>query len=391
MSYTLFASESVSEGHPDKIADQLSEAGLDAILAQDPTARVACKALVKAGWVVLGGEITTNAQVTLEPLVRQVIREIGYTKPELGFDADHPAILNVIGKQSPDRALGIAEIPAHPQGAGDQGTVFGYATQEIPVYMPTPLLYAHQLMQRQATLRKEGPLSCLRPEAKSQVTLRYEKGRPIGAHCVVFSTQHNPEMSLHTVREAVMETIIRPVLPAERLLSDTLYHINPRGGFVSGGPQSECGLTGRKTTIDTYGDFARQGSGAFSGKDPSQSDRSAAYMARYIAKNIVAAGLATQLEVQLSYAIGVAQPIAVAIETFGTHRLSPEKLLELIRCHFDLRPKEIIQSLKLQHPLYQKTAAYGHFGRAESSFTWERLDKVPLLQKAATPFLKDLS
>lgn len=367
----LFTSESVSEGHPDKVADQISDAVLDEILKQDPLARVACETYVKTGMVLVGGEVRTDAWVDIESITRNVIKEIGYNSAELGFDYESCAVLTAIGKQSTDIAMGVDETQLHEQGAGDQGLMFGYATNETPALMPAPIFYAHQLMARQALVRKQKILPFLRPDAKGQITMRYENGQPTSIEAVVLSTQHHPDLSLTQLREAVMEEIIKPVLPTQWLRKNTSYHINPTGRFVIGGPQGDCGLTGRKIIVDTYGGMARHGGGAMSGKDASKVDRSAAYIARYIAKNIVAAHLADKIEIQLSYAIGVAQPVSIFIECFGTNKIPEEKLIELIQTYFDLRPKGIIATLDLLHPRYRPTATYGHFGREEKSFTWE--------------------
>ena len=377
----LFTSESVSEGHPDKVADQVSDAGLDAYLAQDRRARVACETLVKTGMVVLAGEITSNASVDYDQLVRQAIREIGYSGSDMGFDWQTCAVLTAIGKQSGDIAMGVDETTEHEQGAGDQGLMFGYATRETDVLMPAPITYAHRLVARQAEVRKAGRLPWLRPDAKSQVTFRYENHRPVAIEAVVLSTQHGPDVGITTLREAVMEEIVKPVLPAEWLTRDTRYHINPTGRFVIGGPLGDAGVTGRKIIVDTYGGMGRHGGGAFSGKDPSKVDRSAAYAARYVAKNLVAAGLAERCEIQVSYAIGVARPTSISVDSFGTGRVSDARLAELIQAHFDLRPKGLITMLDLLHPIYRKTAAYGHFGREE--FPWERVDKAEELREAA--------
>jgi len=378
----LFTSESVSEGHPDKVADQISDAVLDAILAEDKTARVACETLVKTGMVLVAGEITTNAWVDVESLVRETVKQIGYGSSEVGFDWESCAVLSAIGKQSADIAMGVDESEDHEQGAGDQGLMFGYATNETDVLMPAPITYAHRLVRRQAELRKNGVLSWLRPDAKSQVTFRYEGGKPVGVDAVVLSTQHDPEISNTALHEAVMDEIIKPVLPAEWLDKNTRYYINPTGRFVIGGPVGDCGLTGRKIIVDTYGGMARHGGGAFSGKDPSKVDRSAAYAARYVAKNIVAAGLAERCEIQVSYAIGVAEPTSIRVETFGTGTISESKLEALVREHFDLRPRGLIAMLDLMRPIYQQTAAYGHFGREDLDLSWERTDKADLLRDA---------
>lgn len=380
-SYPLFTSESVSEGHPDKIADQISDAVLDEILKQDQNARVACETLVKTGMVLIGGEVRTNAWVDIENVARQVVKDIGYNHSDLGFDYESCAVLNAIGKQSPDIAMGVDETQNHELGAGDQGLMFGYATTETEQLMPAAITYSHLLMMRQAYVRKNKILPWLRPDAKSQVTIRYEDDKPVGVHTVVISTQHDPDISQSMLVEAIMEEIIKPVIPAQWLQSNTVYHINPTGRFVIGGPQGDCGLTGRKIIVDTYGGMARHGGGAMSGKDPSKVDRSAAYAARYVAKNIVAAGLADKLEIQLSYAIGVAKPICIALETFGTHHIAPERIVALIEQHFDLRPKGIISMLDLQKPQYRPTASYGHFGRSE--FAWERTDKAAMIRAEA--------
>ena len=377
---TTFTSESVSEGHPDKMADQISDAILDAILTEDPDARVACEALVKTGMVVIAGEITTSAWIDLEEVCRRVIIDIGYTSSEVGFDGASCAILNAIGKQSPDIAMGVDDSPSHEQGAGDQGLMFGYASDETDVLMPAPITYAHRLMQKQAELRKSGQLPFLRPDAKSQITFRYDDaGHPRMIDAVVLSTQHSPEVSHQTLQEAVMEDIIKPVLPAEWLHPATQYYINPTGQFVIGGPVGDCGLTGRKIIVDTYGGMARHGGGALSGKDPSKVDRSAAYAGRYVAKNIVAAGLARCCEIQLSYAIGVAEPTSISIDTFGTGVMPEEQITLLVREHFELHPKGLITMLDLKRPIFQRTASYGHFGREEPDFTWEKTDKKDLL------------
>ncbi len=379
----LFTSESVSEGHPDKVADQISDAVLDAILAEDPSARVACETLVKTGMVLLAGEITTSARIDFESVARETVKEIGYNSSEMGFDWESCAVLNALGQQSPDIAMGVDESDDHEQGAGDQGLMFGYASNETDVLMPAPITYAHRLVRRQAEVRKNGTLGWLRPDAKSQVTFRYEDGKPVGIDAVVLSTQHAPEMEQAAVREAVMDEIIKPVLPAEWLTAETKYFINPTGRFVIGGPVGDCGLTGRKIIVDTYGGMARHGGGAFSGKDPSKVDRSAAYAGRYVAKNIVAAGLAERCEIQVSYAIGVAEPTSISIETFGTAQLDEARLVALVREHFDLRPKGMVQMMELLQPIYQPTAAYGHFGRHDVDLPWERTDKAEALREAA--------
>lgn len=378
-----FTSESVSEGHPDKVADQISDAVLDALLAQDPRSRVACETLVKTGMVILAGEITTNAWVDLEALVRKVVCDIGYDHGDIGFDGQSCAVLNAIGKQSSDIAMGVDESENHEQGAGDQGLMFGYASNETDVLMPAPITYSHLLVKRQAEVRKNKTLPWLRPDAKSQITFRYEDNRPVAIDAVVLSTQHSPEIATKALHEAVMDEIILPVLPKEWLHKDTKYFINPTGNFVIGGPVGDCGLTGRKIIVDTYGGMARHGGGAFSGKDPSKVDRSAAYMARYVAKNIVAAGLAERCEIQVSYAIGVAEPTSITIETFGTGKISEDRLVQIVRDIFDLRPKGLIAMLDLLKPIYQPTASYGHFGRTEDTFSWEKTDKVDALRDAA--------
>ncbi|MCY4473611.1 MAG: methionine adenosyltransferase [Kistimonas sp.] len=378
--YSLFTSESVSEGHPDKIADQISDAILDAILTDDTEARVAVEVLVKTGMVLVAGELCTDTYVDIDEIARRVVMDIGYDHGDLGFDGESIAVLNVLGKQSPDIARGVDAAPGHEQGAGDQGLMFGYATNETPVLMPAPVYYSHQLMQRQAQVRRSGSLPWLRPDAKSQVTLRYnEEGQPVAVDAVVLSTQHAPGVPLEQLRAQVMEQIIRPVLPGEWLHDGTRYHINPTGNFVIGGPVGDCGLTGRKIIVDTYGGMARHGGGAFSGKDPSKVDRSAAYASRYVAKNIVASGLAARCEVQVSYAIGVAEPTSVSVNTFGTGRLPDSQIAVLIRKNFDLRPAGLIQMLDLKRPIYRPTAVYGHFGRQDRSFSWEQTDKADSL------------
>lgn len=378
-----FTSESVSEGHPDKVADQISDAVLDALLAQDPRSRVACETLVKTGMVILAGEITTNAWVDLEALVRKVVCDIGYDHGDIGFDGQSCAVLNAIGKQSSDIAMGVDESDNHEQGAGDQGLMFGYASNETDVLMPAPITYSHLLVKRQSEVRKNKTLPWLRPDAKSQITFRYEDNKPVAIDAVVLSTQHSPEIATKALHEAVMDEIILPVLPKEWLHKDTKYFINPTGNFVIGGPVGDCGLTGRKIIVDSYGGMARHGGGAFSGKDPSKVDRSAAYMARYVAKNIVAAGLAERCEIQVSYAIGVAEPTSITIETFGTGKISEDRLVQIVRDIFDLRPKGLIAMLGLLKPIYQPTASYGHFGRTEDTFSWEKTDKVDALRDAA--------
>ncbi len=379
----LFTSESVSEGHPDKVADQISDAILDAIFEQDPKARVACETLINTGMVVLSGEITTEAWVDMQTIVRDTVRNIGYTSSEMGFDADSCAVITSIDKQSPDIAMGVDESDDHEQGAGDQGLMFGYACNETEVLMPAPISYAHKLVKRQAEVRKNGTLNWLRPDAKSQVTFRYEDGKPVAIDAVVLSTQHSPDISLSVLREAVMDEVIKHVLPDNLISKDTKFFINPTGKFVIGGPVGDCGLTGRKIIVDTYGGMARHGGGAFSGKDPSKVDRSAAYASRYVAKNIVAAGLADKCEIQVSYAIGVAEPTSISVETFGTGKISDSRIVELVREHFNLKPKGLVQMLDLLRPIYSNTAAYGHFGRTEENFTWERTDKADALKDAA--------
>lgn len=382
--YRQFTSESVSEGHPDKVADQISDAVLDEILKQDPNARVACETLVKTGMALIGGEVRTNAWVDIEAITREVIRNIGYDNPEFGFDGNSCAVLNAIGKQSSDIAMGVDETDNHEMGAGDQGHMFGFATNETATYMPAPIFYAHHLMMQQAKVRKSKRLAWLRPDAKSQITIQYdEKGIPKRIDSIVLSTQHNPEIQHGQLVEAVMEEIIKPVIPAAWLDKNTQYHINPTGRFVIGGPQGDCGLTGRKIIVDTYGGMARHGGGAMSGKDPSKVDRSAAYAARYVAKNIVAAGLADKLEIQVSYAIGIAKPTSIAIETFGTHKIPEDKIVDLVSRHFDLRPKAIITGLELLQPIYLKTASYGHFGREDLNLPWEKTDKAEMLREEA--------
>ena len=381
MAINLFTSESVSEGHPDKIADQISDAVLDEILKQDPKARVACETYVKTGMALVGGEITTSAWVDIENLTRQVIADIGYNHSDMGFDAHSCAVLNAIGKQSPDINQGVDREDPLAQGAGDQGIMFGYATNETEVLMPAAITYAHRLMERQAQVRKAGKLDWLRPDAKSQLTFSYEDNKIVGIDAVVLSTQHAESVNQKDLVEGVMEEIIKPVLPSEWLSQNTKYFINPTGRFVIGGPMGDCGLTGRKIIVDTYGGAARHGGGAFSGKDPSKVDRSAAYAARYVAKNIVAAGLADRCEIQLSYAIGVAEPTSIMVETFGTGKVSNETLVKLIYQHFDLRPYGLIKMLDLIRPIYRETAAYGHFGR--SHFPWEQTDKADALKADA--------
>ncbi len=391
--YSLFTSESVSEGHPDKIADQISDAVLDAIIAEDKYARVACETMVKTGVAIVSGEISTSAWIDLEDLVRGVICDIGYTSSDVGYDGETCGVINIIGKQSVDIAQGVDRSRPEDQGAGDQGLMFGYASNETDVLMPAPITFSHRLVERQAEARKSGLLPWLRPDAKSQVTCRYENGKPVAIDAVVLSTQHNPDVSQADLQEAVQELIIKHVLPAELLHKGTQYHINPTGKFVIGGPVGDCGLTGRKIIVDTYGGMARHGGGAFSGKDPSKVDRSAAYAGRYVAKNIVAAGLADRIEIQVSYAIGVAEPTSVSINTFGTGKISDDKIIDLVREHFDLRPYAITRMLDLLHPMYRQTAAYGHFGRDPfemtvgndtfTAFPWEMTDKADALRAAA--------
>ncbi len=379
----LFTSESVSEGHPDKISDQISDAVLDAILEQDKSARVACETLVKTGMVMVAGEVTTTAWVDIEELVRKTVIDIGYTDSSMGFDGASCAVINALGKQSPDIAQGVDRGDPESQGAGDQGLMFGYATNETDVLMPAPVTFAHRLVRRQAEVRKNGTLPWLRPDAKSQVTFRYENNKPVSIDAVVLSSQHHADISMQDLRDGIMEEIIKPVIPAEWLSNDTKYHINPTGRFEIGGPMGDCGLTGRKIIVDTYGGSARHGGGAFSGKDPSKVDRSAAYACRYVAKNIVAAGLAERCEIQVSYAIGVAEPTSISVHTFGTGKVSEDKLTALVREHFDLRPYGILKMLDLIKPIYQPTAAYGHFGREDLDLSWERTDRADALRGAA--------
>ena len=380
--YSIFTSESVSEGHPDKVADQISDAILDAMLKDDPNSRVAVETLVKTGMVIVAGEVRTDTYVDLENIVRGVVLDIGYNSSKVGFDGASCAVLNAIGKQSGDIAVGVDETDSKEQCAGDQVLMFGYATDETATLMPAPIFFAHRLVERQAELRKSGQLEWLRPDAKSQVTLRYEAGRPVAVDAVVLSTQHDEDISQTELQALVLEHIIRPVLPAEWLHSDTRYHINPTGRFIIGGPVGDCGLTGRKIIVDTYGGMARHGGGAFSGKDPSKVDRSAAYAGRYVAKNIVAAGLAKRCEIQVSYAIGVSEPTSISINTFGTGTVPDSTIVQLIREHFDLRAGGLVAMLDLKRPIYRKTASYGHFGREEPEFTWEKTDKVDLLRQA---------
>ena len=381
--YSVFTSESVSEGHPDKMADQISDAVLDAILKDDKDARVAVETMVKTGMVVVAGEVRTNTYVDLEDLIREVVLGIGYNSSNVGFDGASCAVLNAIGKQSADIAMGVDEGDNKELGAGDQGLMFGYASNETDVLMPAPIQYSHRLVERQAAIRKAGTLPWLRPDAKSQVTMHYADGKPVAVDAIVLSTQHDPSIGLKDLREAVMEEIIKPVIPAEWLHKDTKFHINPTGNFVIGGPVGDCGLTGRKIIVDTYGGMARHGGGAFSGKDPSKVDRSAAYAGRYVAKNIVAAGLAERCEIQVSYAIGVAEPTSISVNTFGTGVIDDARIVEIVRRVFDLRPHGIIEMLDLKRPIYQATAAYGHFGREHPNFTWEKTDKVELIKSEA--------
>jgi S-adenosylmethionine synthetase len=385
MSEHLFTSESVSEGHPDKVADQISDAVLDAIFQQDTKARVACETMVNTGMVIISGEITTEAWVDMQDVVRNTVKEIGYNHSDMGFDWESCAVLTSIDKQSSDIAMGVDESSEHEQGAGDQGLMFGYASNETDVLMPAPITYAHRLVKRQAEIRKSGTLPWLRPDAKSQVTFKYTDGQPVGIDAVVLSTQHDPDIDNRNLREAVMDEIIKPVLPAEWLdqCPQEHIHINPTGKFVIGGPVGDCGLTGRKIIVDTYGGMARHGGGAFSGKDPSKVDRSAAYAGRYVAKNIVAAGLADKCEIQVSYAIGVAEPTSISVQTFGTGKIEDDRIIELVRAHFDLKPRGLIEMLDLLRPIYKATAAYGHFGREEPDFTWEKTDKAAALKEAA--------
>jgi S-adenosylmethionine synthetase len=386
MSEHLFTSESVSEGHPDKMADQVSDAVLDAILEEDPHARVACETLFKTGMVMIAGEITTTAKPDYEKLMRQTIKEIGYSSSEMGFDWETCAVMTALGVQSPDINQGVDRSKPEDQGAGDQGLMFGYATNETDVLMPAPITYAHRLVHRQSEMRRKGILAWLRPDAKSQVTFHYKDGKPVSIDAVVLSTQHAPDIDHNELQEAVMEHIIKPVLPSEWLTSQTKYHINPTGAFVIGGPMGDAGLTGRKIIVDTYGGAARHGGGAFSGKDPSKVDRSAAYAGRYVAKNVVAAGLAERCEIQVSYAIGVAEPTSIMVDTFGTGKIADDRITQLVRKHFDLRPYGILKMLDLlnaEQIKYRKTAAYGHFGREHEGFTWEKTDKAEDLKADA--------
>ncbi len=380
--YSLFTSESVSEGHPDKVADQVSDAIVDAMLAQDPDSRIAAETMIKTGVVMIAGEVRSNANVNIDELVRKVVADIGYNNIDIGFDAAQCTVINALGMQSADIAMGVDESDDHEQGAGDQGLMFGYATDETDVLMPAPITYAHRLVEQQAKMRRSS-LNFLRPDAKSQLSFRYdEDGQPAGIDAIVLSTQHAPDISQADLREAVMEEVIKPVIPANWISGDTKIYINPTGQFIIGGPVGDCGLTGRKIIVDTYGGMARHGGGAFSGKDPSKVDRSAAYAGRYVAKNIVAAGLAERCEIQISYAIGVAEPTSISINTFGTGKISDAKIVQLVREHFDLRPRGLIAMLDLKRPIYQDTAAYGHFGRTEAQFTWERTDKSEALAAA---------
>ena len=379
--YNVFTSESVSEGHPDKMADQISDAVLDAIFNDDPYSRVAVETMVKTGMTVIAGEVRTNSHADLEEVVRKVIVDIGYDNTDVGFDGNTCAVLNAIGKQSNDIAQGVDAGEDKDIGAGDQGLMFGYATNETSVLMPAPIYYSHLLVKRQAEVRKDGTLPWLRPDAKSQVTLRYDQGKPVAIDAVVLSTQHSPDISLSDLQEAVRAEIIAPILPEEWLHEDTKYHINPTGQFIIGGPVGDCGLTGRKIIVDTYGGMAHHGGGAFSGKDPTKVDRSAAYAGRYVAKNIVAAGLADRCEIQVSYAIGVSEPTSISIDTFGTGRLTDDEISTLVREHFDLRPRGLMEMLDLHRPIYQATAAYGHFGREEESFSWEKTDMINVFKK----------
>ena len=379
----VFTSESVSEGHPDKMCDQISDAILDAILTEDKYARVACETLVKTGMVVLAGEITTTVNIDYEKIVRDTIENIGYSGTDMGFDWETCAVINALGKQSPDIAQGVGRAKPEDQGAGDQGLMFGYATAETDTLMPAPIEYSHRLVKRLAELRKNGELPWARPDSKSQVTLRYVDDKPAAVEAVVVSTQHSPDISQKDIHEAIRETVIKPVLPASWINKDTKIHINPTGQFIVGGPVGDCGLTGRKIIVDTYGGVARHGGGAFSGKDPSKVDRSAAYAGRYVAKNVVAAGLAERCEIQVSYAIGVAEPTSVTIHTFGTGKVADDEIAALVREHFDLRPYGILKMLDLLQPIYTQTAAYGHFGREEEGFTWEKTDLAEVLRAAA--------
>ena len=385
-SYALFTSESVSEGHPDKVSDQVSDAILDLYLSKDPNARVAVETLVKTGMAVVAGEVTSSATVTpgeIEGAVRKVICDIGYDSSDVCFDGNTCAVINAIGLQSADIAMGTHEADEANQGAGDQGLMFGYAANETDTLMPAPIYYSHRLVEKQAELRRSGSADFLRPDAKSQISVRYEDGKPVSVEAVVLSTQHSADIDQEALRAFVKREIIEAVLPSEWLSDDTQYHINPTGQFIIGGPMGDCGLTGRKIIVDTYGGMARHGGGAFSGKDPSKVDRSAAYAGRYVAKNIVAAGLADRCEIQVSYAIGVAEPTSISIDTFGTAKVAENTIIDLVRTHFDLRPKGLINMLDLKRPIYRPTAAYGHFGREQTDFTWERTDKADALRAAA--------
>ncbi len=379
----IFTSESVSEGHPDKVSDQISDAILDALLEQDPKSRVACETLVTTGMVMLAGEITTKAIINYQDVVRKTLKEIGYTDPHIGFDYENCAVLVSLDRQSPDIAQGVDESEGHEQGAGDQGLMFGYACNQTEELMPMTILFAHQLVRKLAEIRKDGTLTYLRPDSKSQVSIQYIDKKPVRVDSVVISTQHTDDVDNETIRKDMIEKVIKPIIPAGLLDDDTKYHINPTGRFVIGGPKGDCGLTGRKIIVDTYGGHGSHGGGAFSGKDPSKVDRSASYMARYVAKNIVAAGLADECEVQLAYAIGVAEPISVMIDTFGTWKVKPDDIAKLVKEHFDLRPKAIVEKLDLLRPIYRQTAAYGHFGRTEKDLYWERTDMAETLKKAA--------
>ena len=385
-SYALFTSESVSEGHPDKVSDQVSDAILDLYLSEDPNARVAVETLVKTGMAVVAGEVTSSANVTpgdIEHTIRSVICDIGYDSSDVCFDGNTCAVINAIGLQSADIAMGTHEADEANQGAGDQGLMFGYAANETDTLMPAPIYYSHRLVEKQAELRRSGSADFLRPDAKSQISVRYEDGKPVSVDAVVLSTQHSADIDQEALRAFVKREIIEAVLPSEWLSNDTHYHINPTGQFIIGGPMGDCGLTGRKIIVDTYGGMARHGGGAFSGKDPSKVDRSAAYAGRYVAKNIVAAGLADRCEIQVSYAIGVAEPTSISIDTFGTAKVAENTIIDLVRTHFDLRPKGLINMLDLKRPIYRPTAAYGHFGREQTDFTWERTDKADALRAAA--------
>jgi S-adenosylmethionine synthetase len=383
MTNFLFTSESVTEGHPDKVADRISDSILDAIITQDKTSRVACETLVTTGMAMIAGEITTRAQVDFADVVRKTIKDIGYTDPSMGFDWEACAVLVSLGKQSPDIAMGVNETANHEQGAGDQGLMFGYASNETPELMPMPISYAHKLTARLAEVRKEGLVDFFRPDGKSQVTIRYEGNKPVAVDAIVVSTQHTPDSTLKLVQEAVMELVIAPVIPKEMLDPKVRYYINPTGRFVIGGPMGDCGLTGRKIIVDTYGGHGSHGGGAFSGKDPSKVDRSASYMARYVAKNVVAAGLADRCEVQIAYAIGVAEPVSVMIDTFGTGKIKADRIAAIIKDVFPMKPRQIIETLDLLRPIYKSTSAYGHFGRELPEFTWERTDRVEALRSAA--------